>query len=94
MERLVEIDNFIDDGEASDDLIRERRGILGDLSNLEKVRSLDVAHKVKSTWAVEGDENSAFFHALLKKRRSQLMIRGLLLMGSGFRSLLVLRRIF
>ena len=78
---MIEIDNCIDDGEASEDLIRERRGILGDLVNLEKVRSLDIAQKVKSTWAVEGDENSAFFHALLKKRRRQLMIRGVTIDG-------------
>nr|KAJ0208910.1 hypothetical protein LSAT_V11C400195770 [Lactuca sativa] len=79
--RFVEIDNFIDDGEESDDHIRERRGILGYLANLEEVRSLDVAQKVKSTWVVEGDENFAFFHALLKKRRRQLMIKGVTIDG-------------
>lgn len=65
--RLVEIDKFIDDGQSSDDIIRERREILRDLANLEKTRSINVAQKVRSIWAVEGDENSAFFHALLKK---------------------------
>lgn len=66
--RLVDIDKSIDDGHSSGDLIRERRGILGDLASLEKVRSLDVAQKVRSTWAMEGDEDFAFFHALLKKK--------------------------
>ncbi|CAH1436007.1 unnamed protein product [Lactuca virosa] len=52
--RLADIDKSIDNGLSSEDIIRERRSILGDLANLEKVISLDVAQKVRSTWAVEG----------------------------------------
>lgn len=46
------------------------------MANLEKTRSLNVAQKVKTTWAIKGDKNFAFFHALFKKRRRQFLIRG------------------
>nr|GFC25490.1 RNA-directed DNA polymerase, eukaryota [Tanacetum cinerariifolium] len=36
----------------------------------------DVAQKAKIRWAIEGDENSKFFHGVINKRRSHLAIRG------------------
>ncbi|GKE29664.1 RNA-directed DNA polymerase, eukaryota, partial [Tanacetum coccineum] len=33
--------------------------------------------KSKVKWAIEGDENSSFFHGIINKRRSQLAIRGI-----------------
>ncbi|GKB29047.1 hypothetical protein Tco_0868448 [Tanacetum coccineum] len=35
----------------------------------------DRIQKSKVKWAVEGDENSKFFHGIINKRRSQLAIR-------------------
>nr|GEX80412.1 RNA-directed DNA polymerase, eukaryota, reverse transcriptase zinc-binding domain protein [Tanacetum cinerariifolium] len=32
-------------------------------------------------WAIEGDENSKFFHGIINKKRSQLAIRGILVYG-------------
>ncbi|GJT33115.1 RNA-directed DNA polymerase, eukaryota [Tanacetum coccineum] len=37
--------------------------------------------KSKSGWAVEGDENSKFFHGMLNKKRSLLNVRGVLVDG-------------
>lgn len=42
---------------------------------MEKIKSLDGAQKAKVNWAIEGDENSAFFHGMLKKGRRQKLIR-------------------
>lgn len=49
--------------------------------NLEKICALDVAQKSKVTSSVEGDENSRFFHAILNKRRRQMLICGISLDG-------------
>ncbi|GJY28925.1 RNA-directed DNA polymerase, eukaryota [Tanacetum coccineum] len=41
----------------------------------------DNLQKSKLKWAVEGDENSKFFHGIINKRRSQLAIRGIFVEG-------------
>nr|GEY14186.1 hypothetical protein [Tanacetum cinerariifolium] len=47
--------------------------ILGDINRLE---ANDIAQKAKVKWAIEGDENTSFFHGMLNKKRRQLAIRG------------------
>ncbi|GKE08162.1 hypothetical protein Tco_1411713, partial [Tanacetum coccineum] len=37
--------------------------------------------KSKVKWAIEGDENSKFFHGIINKKRSQLAIRGVFVNG-------------
>nr|GEV20576.1 histone deacetylase 9 isoform X1 [Tanacetum cinerariifolium] len=37
--------------------------------------------KSKVRWAIEGDENSSFFHGIINKRRSQLAVRGIFVNG-------------
>ncbi|GJW12096.1 RNA-directed DNA polymerase, eukaryota [Tanacetum coccineum] len=46
-----------------------------------KSHSLDLAQKAKVRWAIEGDENSKYFHGIINKKRSQLAIRGVLIDG-------------
>nr|GFB83274.1 RNA-directed DNA polymerase, eukaryota [Tanacetum cinerariifolium] len=41
----------------------------------------DAVQKAKVKWAIEGDENSKFFHGIIIKRRSQLAIRGVFVNG-------------
>nr|GFA52644.1 RNA-directed DNA polymerase, eukaryota [Tanacetum cinerariifolium]GFB31392.1 RNA-directed DNA polymerase, eukaryota [Tanacetum cinerariifolium] len=36
----------------------------------------DSFQKSKIKWAIEGDENSKFFHGIINKKHSQLAIRG------------------
>nr|GEX66901.1 DIE2/ALG10 family [Tanacetum cinerariifolium] len=49
---------------------------------LEKLRSMEAAQKAKIKWAIEGDENSKYYHGILNKKRNQLSIRGVLAAGS------------
>nr|GEX95659.1 RNA-directed DNA polymerase, eukaryota [Tanacetum cinerariifolium] len=44
----------------------------------------DAAQKTKVNWAIEGDENSKFFHGVINKRRSQLAIRGVFVSGDWY----------
>ncbi|GJV87013.1 hypothetical protein Tco_1530951 [Tanacetum coccineum] len=41
----------------------------------------DMAQKAKIWWAIEGDQNSKFFHGIINKKRSQLAIRRVLVDG-------------
>nr|GEX39358.1 RNA-directed DNA polymerase, eukaryota [Tanacetum cinerariifolium] len=56
-------------------------GVIDDLLKLMEMEAKDRIHKSKVKWAVEGDENSKFFHGIINKRRSQLSIRGVFVDG-------------
>nr|GEV81965.1 RNA-directed DNA polymerase, eukaryota [Tanacetum cinerariifolium] len=46
------------------------------LSDIDKILNQGAAQKFKVRWAIEGDENTKFFHCILNSKRSQLAIRG------------------
>nr|GFB40218.1 RNA-directed DNA polymerase, eukaryota [Tanacetum cinerariifolium] len=48
----------------------------------------------KIRWAVEGDENSKYFHGIINKKRSQLAIRGILSDGDWIVDPLLVKREF
>ncbi|GJU33823.1 hypothetical protein Tco_1182177 [Tanacetum coccineum] len=62
-------------------------GCVKDLENIigkqgeDNMESKDNFQKSKVKWAVEGDENSKFFHGIINKRRAQLAIRGIFVDG-------------
>ncbi|GJZ13991.1 hypothetical protein Tco_0549221 [Tanacetum coccineum] len=51
------------------------------LGALDRTEARDLAQKAKIKWALEGDENTRFFHGSLKKKRRQLAIKGILKNG-------------
>ena len=55
--------------------------IVTSIQELEKLQSMEAAQKAKIKWAIEGDENSKYYHGILNKKRSQLSIRGVLVNG-------------
>ncbi|GJZ00491.1 RNA-directed DNA polymerase, eukaryota [Tanacetum coccineum] len=48
------------------------------LSDIDRKEASDIAQKAKVKWAIEGDENTSFFHSSLKKKRRQCAIKGIL----------------
>nr|GEV26082.1 hypothetical protein [Tanacetum cinerariifolium] len=75
----LEMDGFrdmIDKGNVTENellLQRDSLKILGDINRLE---ANDIAQKAKVKWAIDGDENTNFFHGMLNKKRRQLAIAG------------------
>ncbi|GJT66464.1 RNA-directed DNA polymerase, eukaryota, reverse transcriptase zinc-binding domain protein [Tanacetum coccineum] len=69
-------------GGCNPDVINKRDTICKSLQDIGKLDSMEVAQKVKIKWAIEGDENSKYYHGILNKRRSQLAIRGILADGT------------
>ncbi|GKB49944.1 RNA-directed DNA polymerase, eukaryota, reverse transcriptase zinc-binding domain protein [Tanacetum coccineum] len=85
-EDLSKIDVLIDNGEGNSDICSKRRDIFKSLQDLEKLHSMELSQKTKIKWAIEGDENSKYFHGVLNKNRNQHSIRGILVDGDWVES--------
>nr|GEZ07931.1 hypothetical protein [Tanacetum cinerariifolium] len=79
--RLADLDKIIDQGKGNEEVMSDRSKRLKDLSDLNVSITTDLAQKAKIRWAIEGDENSKYFHGIINKKRSQLAIRGVLIDG-------------
>nr|GEZ97477.1 RNA-directed DNA polymerase, eukaryota [Tanacetum cinerariifolium] len=71
----------MDIGVVDDSTVLCRLELKNNLLKLTKMEAKDRIQKSKVNWAVEGDENSKFFHGIINKRRSQLAIRGVFVDG-------------
>ncbi|GKB47864.1 hypothetical protein Tco_0898617 [Tanacetum coccineum] len=76
--RLSSIDAKIDQGRASVEDFTNRKDSIIFLGEIDHLETKDIAQKAKIKWAIEGDENTSFFHDMLKKKRRQLAIKGIL----------------
>ncbi|GJX93509.1 RNA-directed DNA polymerase, eukaryota [Tanacetum coccineum] len=78
---LENLDAAVDRGEGKDEISCNRVDIINKLNVISNNQILEVSQKSKIRWAVEGDENSKFFHGMLNKKRSLLNVRGVLVDG-------------
>ncbi|GJZ48060.1 RNA-directed DNA polymerase, eukaryota [Tanacetum coccineum] len=78
---LEAVNQIIDSGQGVEEDIRIRSEIILKIRKCDEIDSLEMAQKTKIKWAVEGDENSKFFHGMLNKKRNNLSIRGVLVDG-------------
>ncbi|GJR29224.1 RNA-directed DNA polymerase, eukaryota [Tanacetum coccineum] len=81
---LVAIDKNLDKGIITDEILSKRMDLNCKLHELKQMDLKDAAQKAKVNWAIEGDENSKFFHGVINKRRSQLAIRGVFVSGDWY----------
>nr|GEZ04351.1 RNA-directed DNA polymerase, eukaryota [Tanacetum cinerariifolium] len=78
---LGAIDKDMDRGNFDDDTVFCRFKLKHKLFNVSEMESKDNFQKSKVKWAVEGDENSKFFHGIINKRRAHLANRGIFVDG-------------
>nr|GEX88435.1 RNA-directed DNA polymerase, eukaryota [Tanacetum cinerariifolium] len=78
---LADIDKLVDCGIGSDSIHLRRSELQQNLFNINQMKSKELFQKSKVKWAIEGDENSKFFHGLINKKHSQLAIRGVFIEG-------------
>ena len=78
----MSIDDIIDRGEGDDEVIDKRVDIINKLHDIDNIQSMEMAQKTKIRWAVEGDENSSFFHGMLNKKHNNLNVRGVMVDGT------------
>ncbi|GJV99319.1 RNA-directed DNA polymerase, eukaryota [Tanacetum coccineum] len=80
------IDKKIDRGEGNDSDINRRHDIIRLIQDIEKVDTLEMAQKAKIKWAIEGDENSKFYHGVINKKRGRCAVRGVMVDGTWLES--------
>nr|GEW01443.1 RNA-directed DNA polymerase, eukaryota [Tanacetum cinerariifolium] len=73
---LADVELVIDKGNASEEVIYKRLEIVNSINELEKQQAMEIAQKAKMKWAIEGDENSKYYHGILNKKMNNLAIRG------------------
>ncbi|GJV24781.1 RNA-directed DNA polymerase, eukaryota [Tanacetum coccineum] len=76
--KLFDIDKILDQGGSKEDIVSDRSLLLKELNDINSIDSLEVTQKSKVRWAIEGDENTKFFHGIFNSKRSQLAIHGTL----------------
>nr|GEY07230.1 RNA-directed DNA polymerase, eukaryota [Tanacetum cinerariifolium] len=74
-EDLIDIDKNLDSGNVSDEILLKRIELMRQLHDINQMEARDYVQKLKIKWAIEGDENSKFFHGIINKKRYQLSIR-------------------
>nr|GFD18963.1 RNA-directed DNA polymerase, eukaryota [Tanacetum cinerariifolium] len=81
IKELRDVDKDLDQGVVSDYLISKRHEVTHQLQDIKSREAADFVQKSKFRWAIEGDENSKYFHGIINKKRSQLAIRGVFVDG-------------
>nr|GEV54544.1 RNA-directed DNA polymerase, eukaryota, reverse transcriptase zinc-binding domain protein [Tanacetum cinerariifolium] len=76
--RGVWVPNVLDRREGIDTDVTRRSDVVRILQDIEKTEAMEMAQKAKIKWAVEGDENSKYYHDVINKKRNNLAIRGVL----------------
>ncbi|GJT66397.1 RNA-directed DNA polymerase, eukaryota [Tanacetum coccineum] len=79
--KLIDIDKTLDRGNVSDEILFKRMEMVQQLHDVKQMETRDDIQKSKIKWAIEGDENSKFFHGIINKKRSQMSIRGIFVDG-------------
>nr|GFA93888.1 RNA-directed DNA polymerase, eukaryota [Tanacetum cinerariifolium] len=61
-EDLTDIDKNLDSRNVSDEILLKRMELTRQLHDINQMEARDYVQKLKIKWAIEGDENSKFFH--------------------------------
>nr|GFA28993.1 RNA-directed DNA polymerase, eukaryota [Tanacetum cinerariifolium] len=75
------IDNELDQGVVTDTILLRRHELIRQLNDIKAMEATYSLQKSKVRWAIEGDENSKYFHGIINKKRSQLAVRGVFVDG-------------
>ncbi|GJU18905.1 RNA-directed DNA polymerase, eukaryota [Tanacetum coccineum] len=81
-------------GGSNEEILSDRSLLLKALNDINSIDSLEAAQKSKVRWAIEGDENTKFFHGILNSKRSQLAICGTLVNGEWIVDPLAVKSVF
>nr|GEW21081.1 putative RNA-directed DNA polymerase, eukaryota, reverse transcriptase zinc-binding domain protein [Tanacetum cinerariifolium]GEW21165.1 putative RNA-directed DNA polymerase, eukaryota, reverse transcriptase zinc-binding domain protein [Tanacetum cinerariifolium] len=81
-EELCNIDKQLEKDRATDQILHRRHDLVCQLKDIDHMIASDSIQKSKVSWAIEGDENSKFFHGIINKKRSHLAVRGVFEEGS------------
>nr|GEY65939.1 protein YIF1B-like [Tanacetum cinerariifolium] len=60
---------------------KRQQVVLKQLHDVQSSNNHDIMQKAKIRWAIEGDENSKYFHAIINKKRVNLSVKGVMVDG-------------
>nr|GEV07216.1 RNA-directed DNA polymerase, eukaryota [Tanacetum cinerariifolium] len=79
--KLKNIDKMVDQGMVTNDILLSIMDLMKQLHDVQSSNNRDVVQKAKVRWAIEGDENSKYFHAIINRKRAHLSVKGVLVDG-------------
>ncbi|XP_022032062.1 uncharacterized protein LOC110933133 [Helianthus annuus] len=79
--RLTLIENLAEERILSDDELAERVECRLFMAEFDRLKQMDLRQKSRSRWALEGDENSSFFHHIINSNISTNRLNGLMIDG-------------
>nr|GFC70659.1 RNA-directed DNA polymerase, eukaryota [Tanacetum cinerariifolium] len=79
--KLSDNDKMLDQGGVTDDILLSRMEVLKQLHDVQSSNNRDIMQKAKIHWAIEEDENSKYFHAIINKKRANLSVKGVMVDG-------------
>nr|GFC25827.1 putative RNA-directed DNA polymerase, eukaryota [Tanacetum cinerariifolium] len=59
----------------------EIKKLLKQYHDIQSVEMRESIQKAKIKWAIEGDENSKFFHSMINRKRANLAVKGVMIEG-------------
>ncbi|GJZ77662.1 hypothetical protein Tco_0642334, partial [Tanacetum coccineum] len=81
LKKLSEIDKILDQEGSNVEMLNTKAVLLKELHDINMAEYMEMAQRAKIRWAIEGDENSKYFHGILNQKRSQMAICGILVDG-------------
>ncbi|GJT77559.1 RNA-directed DNA polymerase, eukaryota [Tanacetum coccineum] len=78
---LESVEAEIDRGMGNEEIVAKRMNLVKNLQDINNLNSMEMAQKSNVKWAVEGDENSSFFHGTINKKRNVLAVKGIMIDG-------------
>ncbi|GKB63531.1 putative RNA-directed DNA polymerase, eukaryota, reverse transcriptase zinc-binding domain protein, partial [Tanacetum coccineum] len=76
--KLLFIDDKINSGTTSEEEKVDRLNLLKEREDIQKLEDMDTVQKARIKWDIEGDENSKFFHGILKQKRHHQTVKGIM----------------
>ncbi|GJV99272.1 RNA-directed DNA polymerase, eukaryota [Tanacetum coccineum] len=79
--KLIDIDSILDQGGVTKEILLSRMNLMNQIHDLNSNEARDHMQKAKVQWAIEGDENSKFFHGIINRKRAYLSVKGVMVDG-------------
>ncbi|XP_022042002.1 uncharacterized protein LOC110944659 [Helianthus annuus] len=92
--RLAALDTLAEDRELGVEELQERAELENFVAEHERLRQMDTRQKSRTRWAIDGDENSAFFHQIINSNLSNNRVNGLMVDGVWETNPLVIKETF
>ncbi|GJU53173.1 RNA-directed DNA polymerase, eukaryota [Tanacetum coccineum] len=61
-QELADLEMIIDKGDVSSDTLHKRAEVVKSIQEVDKLCAMEASQKAKIKWAIEGDENSKYYH--------------------------------